>query len=152
MALFTTRSNPLDEAWRAGESPYRGTLGPNRESASDPASFRNGFVAGVKDSPKFSNFFNEGTFSSETAQRSQEKLNQASQNIWANFKNPADNEFADDFLRKYSEGVVRGIIGEQDAVDPKNLAYLVSEPATSGSNEKSQETVGKFPNQGVQVG
>lgn len=152
MALFTTRSNPLDEAWRAGESPYRGTLGPNRESASDPASFRNGFVAGVKDNPRFNNFINQGTFSSETAQRSQEKLNQASQNIWASFKNPADNKFADDFLAKYSEGVVRGIIGEQDAVDPKNLDYLVSEPAPSGSNEKSQETVGKFPNQGVQVG
>ena len=154
MALFTTRSNPLDEAWRAGESPYRGTLGPNRESASDPASFRNGFVAGVKDSPKFSNFFNEGTFSSETAQRSQEKINQASRNIWANFKNPADNKFADDFLAKYSEGITRRIIAREHAVDPTDLnalASLVSEPAPSGSNEKSQETVGKFPNQGVQV-
>ena len=85
MALFTTSSNPLDEAWRAGESPYRGTLGPNRESASDPASFRNGFVADTKDNPKFARFFTDGNFSSETAQRSQEKINQASQNIWASF-------------------------------------------------------------------
>jgi len=152
MGLFTTRSNPFDEAWRAGDSPYRGTLGPNRESSSDPASFRNGFVASLKDNPKFDNFVNEGTFSSETAQRSQDKIKQASQSVWANFKNPEDNKFADDFLSKYSEGVVRGIIAEEDAVDPKNLGYLVSQNAPAGSNEKSPETVGKFPNQGVQVG
>lgn len=151
MALFTTKSNPLDEAWRAGEGPYRGTLGPNRESDSDPVSYRSGFVANVKDNPNFARFFADGNFSSDTAQQSQEKLNQASQNIWANFKNPADNKFADDFLAKYSEGVIRGIIKEEDAVDPKNLNYLVSQPAPAGSNEKSQSTVGKFPNQGVQV-
>jgi len=74
MGLFTTRSNPFDEAWRAGDSPYRGTLGPNKEFASDPASFRNGFVASLRDNPKFDNFVNEGTFSSETAQRSQDKI------------------------------------------------------------------------------
>jgi hypothetical protein len=152
MGLFTTRSNPFDEAWRAGDSPYRGTLGPNRESSSDPASFRNGFVASLKDNPKFDNFVNEGTFSSETAQRSQDKINQASKSIWSNFKNPEDNKFADDFLSKYSEGVVRGIIAEEDAVDPKNLGYLVSQNAPAVSNEKSPETVGRFPNQGVQVG
>lgn len=151
MALFTTKSNPLDETWRAGEGPYRGTLGPNRESDSDPVSYRSGFVANVKDNPNFARFFADGNFSSDTAQQSQEKLNQASQNIWANFKNPADNKFADDFLAKYSEGVIRGIIKEEDAVDPKNLDYLVSQPAPAGSNEKSQSTVGKFPNQGVQV-
>lgn len=153
MALFTTRSNPLDEAWRAGEGPYRGTLGPNRESDSDPVSYRSGFVANVKDNPNFARFFADGNFSSETAQRSQEKINQASRNIWANFKNPADNKFADDFLAKYSEGVIRGIIAKEDAVDPTNpdLSRLASEPAPSGSNEKSQSTVGKFPTQGVQV-
>ena len=152
MALFTTKSNPLDEAWRAGDSPYRGTLGPNREFASDPASFRNGFVASLKDSPKFDNFFNGATFSSDTAQRSQEKINQAANSIWSNFKNREDNKFADDFLTKYSEGIVRGIIAQEDAVDPKNLSNLVSQSAPAGSNEKSPETVGKFPNQGVQVG
>jgi hypothetical protein len=152
MAFSRDYTNPQDREWRAGKSPYEKTLGPNRESTSDPASFRSGFVAALKDSPRFNSFYSEGTFPIDAADRSQKKINQASRSVWANFKNPEDNKFADDFLAKYSQSVIRGIIAEEDAVDPKNLDYLVSEPAPAGSNEKSQSTVGKFPNQGVQVG
>jgi hypothetical protein len=152
MAAFSRDySSPQEREWRAGKSPYEKTLGPNRESASDPASFRSGFVAALKDSPRFNSFYSEGTFSDDTANRSQEKINQASKNVWANFERPEDNERSNKFLKAYSEGVVRRIIAKEDAVDPKNLDYLVSAPAPAGSNENSQSTVGKFPNQGVQV-
>lgn len=153
MAFSRDYTNPQEREWRAGKSPYEKTLGPNRESASDPASFRSGFVAALKDNPRFNSFYSEGTFSDDTANRSQEKINQASKSVWANFEKPEDNERSNKFLKDYSLGVISGIIAKEDAVDPTNpeLLRLVSEPAPSGSNEKSQSTVGKFPTQGVQV-
>jgi hypothetical protein len=54
-------------------------------------------------------------------------------------------------LQEYSQGVARGLIESDKAVKPENLARLVTQQATVGSNEKDQNTVSKFPSQGVTI-
>jgi hypothetical protein len=148
-SLFSRRLNyPSDDAVRQGNSPNEGTIGPNPESRITPDSFKRGWVSKLNRSPRAQTFYQE-TFPADTADLAQKKINQASRTGFSTFANPDDNRFADDFLLKYSEAVRRGIIEEDRAVFPENLQFLSSEPAAAGSNEKSKETAGKFPSQGV---
>lgn len=146
-------SDPAEQAWRTGKSPYQQTLGPNRGSDADPYSFQNSFVSDLRKNPDFKNFYNNSVFSSDTASMSQQKLDDSSYRNTANFVNPSDNNLANDFLVKYSQGVSRGLIEQDRAIFPSNLSRLTTEPATAGSNEKDPNTTGKFPGQqGVQPG
>ena len=52
-------------------------------------------------------------------------------------------------MAKYPQGVDRGLIGNEEAVFPENLAKLRSEVATGGSSAASQNTAGIFPSKGV---
>lgn len=142
-------SSPQDQTWREGKSPYSGTLGRNRTTSE----FTDSFVAKLKDNPDYEGFYGNSSFNQETAQQSQQKINLASRTQEPVFSNPADNPFAKDFLAKYSEGVSKGLISEEDRVGPDKLSILVSQPATAGSSEKNPGTANQFPGQGgVQVG
>lgn len=144
-------SSPADQAWRTGEGPYQGTLGPNRSADTDPTAFTNRFVTELRSNPDYKNFYSKNIFSSDTAKASQDKINTSSTEDSATFKNPLDNTFANDFLSKYSEGVARGLIEEDRAVRPDNLARLTTEPATAASSAKDPNTANKFPSQGVAI-
>ena len=87
-------SSPQDQAWREEKSPYSGTLGPNR-TASD---FTNAFAAKLKDNPDNENFYRGSSSTQETAQKSQQKINQFALSQKPAFSNPNDNPFAKDFL------------------------------------------------------
>lgn len=142
-------SSPQDQAWREGKSPYSGTLGPNR-TAFD---FTNAFAAKLKDNSNYENFYRGSSFTQETAQKSQQKINQSALSQEPAFSNPNDNPFAKDFLSKYSEGVARGLISEEDRVGADKLSILASQPATAGSSEKNPGTANQFPGQGgIQIG
>lgn len=142
-------SSPKDQTWREGKSPYSGTLGPNRTTAD----FTDSFVAKLKDNPDYENFYGGSSFNQETANASQQKINQSATSSDPLFSNPADNPFAKDFLSKYSQGVQRGLISEEDRVGADKLSILASQPATAGSSEKSPNTVNQFPGQGgIQIG
>lgn len=143
-----SNSSPQDQTWREGKSPYSGTLGPNRTTA-----FTDTFVAKLKDNPGYENFYSGSNFNQETAQKSQQKINQSATNQEPVFSNPDDNPFARDFLSKYSEGVARGLISEEDRVGADKLSILASQPAAAGSSEKNPNTTNQFPGQsGIQIG
>ena len=144
-------TSPVDKAWRTGESPDRGTLGPNRKADADPNSFKDTFVSKLQDNPGYKNFYNESVFSADTADASQQKIDEQSKTTDSTFKNPSDTRLANDFLTKYSEGVNRGLIQEEDAVTPGNLNAFTSEPAAARISEKDPNTVNKFPSQGVSI-
>lgn len=142
-------SSPQDQTWREGKSPYSGTLGPNRTAAD----FTDAFVSKLKDNPGYENFYGGSNFNQETAQKSQQKINQSATTQEPAFLNPDDNPFAKDFLSKYSEGVTRGLISEEDRVGPDKLSILAAQPATAGSSEKNPGTTNQFPGQGgIQIG
>ena len=144
-----SNSSPQDQTWREGKSPYSGTLGPNR-TASD---FTDAFVAKLKDNPDYENFYGSSNFNQETAQKSQQKINRSATTQEPAFSNPDDNPFAKDFLSKYSEGVARGLISEEDRVGTDKLSILASQPASAGSSEKNPGTANQFPGQGgIQIG
>jgi len=148
-SLSKSSSSPQDQAWREGKSPYSGTLGPNR-TAYD---FTDAFVAKLKDNPGYENFYGNSNFNQETAQKSQQKINRSATTQEPAFSNPNDNPFAKDFLFKYSEGVARGLISEEDRVGADKLSILASQPASAGSSERNPGTVNQFPGQGgIQIG
>lgn len=148
MAFFPKDySSPADQAWRSGESPYSGTLGPNRTA--DP--IRDPWAADMKKNPDYANFYANRTFV-DVAPQSQAKIDAASKSDQPNFSNPGDQSFATAFAKNYAQAISRGLVEEDRAVKPGNLARLSSESATVGSNESDPNTAGKFPNQGVKVG
>ena len=153
MAFKTFSKNytsPADQAWRDGSPVDNSTLGPYQNLSAD--SFKNGFVAKMReDHPDFPGFFQQA-FGSKTAQQSQEKINTASKTKDATFADDRNNTLANDFLTKYSEGVARGLVEEDKAVFPENLSRLVTEHATAGSNLKDPNTTNRFPGEsGVQA-
>lgn len=144
-------TSPADQAWRTGKGPDQGTLGPNRQADTDSTSFKDSFVSKLRDNPGYKNFYNGSIFSADTAAASQQKIDEQSNTADSTFKDPGDTSIANDFLTKYSEGVNRGLIEEDRAVKPDNLARLTSEPAAAGASEKDPNTINKFPSQGVSI-
>jgi hypothetical protein len=144
-------TSPADQAWRTGKGPDRGTLGPNRRADTDSTSFKDSFISKLRDNPGYKNFYNGSIFSADTAAASQQKIDEQSNTSDSTFKDPGDTSIANDFLTKYSEGVSRGLIEEDRAIGPDNLARLTSEPAAAGASEKDPNTINKFPSQGVSI-
>jgi hypothetical protein len=144
-------TSPADQAWRTGKGPDRGTLGPNRKADTDPTSFKDSFVSKLRDNPGYKNFYNGSIFSADTAAASQQKIDEQSNTSDSTFKDPGDTSIANDFLTKYSEGISRGLVQEEDAVRPENLAKFTSEPAAARISDKDPNTVNKFPSQGISV-
>ena len=144
-------TSPSDQAWRTGESPYQGTLGPYRRADQEPDSFKNKFVSELRANPDYKNFYEQSNFQADTAALSQQKINNQSQTPYATFLDPGDSQLANDFLTKYTEGINRGLIEEDRAIKPDNLARLASEPAAAGISAKDPNTVNKFPSQGVSI-
>jgi hypothetical protein len=146
-------SNPNEQAWRQGKSPYAGTLGPNPQFTGDPTSFKNDFINRIRFNPDSKGFYTNNVFSQDTAQRSQDKINSAAGTDQPSFLNPEDNRIAQDFVSKYSQAVSRGLVEEDRAITKGGLARLVSQPATAGSSERDPNTANKFPGEGgTQVG
>lgn len=152
MAFKTFSKNytsPSDQALREGRPADNSTLGPYRVTGTD--SFRNKFVSDLKKNPDFPGFYQQA-FGAETAQASQNKIDTAYQSREASFVDDRNNKLANDFLAKYSQGVARGLVEEDRAIFPENLARLVTENATDGSNLKDPNTTNRFPGEGgVQI-
>jgi len=144
-------SDPAEQAWRQGKSPYAGTLGPNPQSSTDPESFKNSFVDRIKSNPDSKGFYTNNVFARDTATLSQGKIDAAASTDRPNFVSPGDNNLAWDFLQKYSGpggAIERGLVEADRAVTKEGLARLVSQPATAGSSERDPNTANKFPGEG----
>lgn len=149
--IYSTRkTSPADTAWRRGDSPYSGTLGVFRQADADPQSFRDSWVAKMKDNPEYRDFYRSASFPDETAALSQQKINVAAQSAYSSFPDPNNKFTADRFLDAYSAAVQRGMIEQDKAVLPENLAFLTTESATSRINDENVK--GEFPSKGVSVG
>lgn len=138
-------TSPSDQAWRTGKSPDNQISGPNKNLG--PESFRNNFITKSRKNPDFDGFYQQ-VFGAETAQQSQDKLDNAFRTNEALFTDERNNALANDFLSKYSQGVSRGLIEEDRAVFPENLGRLVTENAIAGSNLKDPNTTTQFPGTG----
>lgn len=151
-SFFNKRYGLDDLAFREGRRPGDGAQqGPGASPISDPRDFARFFAGQIKNNPDAKSMYDTDVFSAETAAGSQQKIN-----IAATTDLP-DNatQFARDFAYKYSGpggAIERGLVKPEDAVTKERLAALITEPAATRTNSSMKDTVGKFPNQGVQVG
>ena len=141
MATFNRRTNTRDEEFLGGKSPYEGTLGPNKS-----ADTYSGFAGGLKKTnPRQATFDSDSRTFSDVAPASQQKIDNLRFSESPSFVNEGDNSFAQAFLEKYRNGVVRGFIAPEDEVRPENLDRIISQDAYAASMERSPNTAGKFP-------
>jgi len=148
----TRKTSPADIAWRRGDSPDGGTLGEFKKSDSDPNSFRDAWVAKMRDNPDYRDFYTGAKFPDETAAMSQQKIDIASRSPYSNFSDPRNKFVADRFLDAYASSVRRGLIEPWKAIYPDNesLVALTTESATSRINDENVK--GEFPSRGVSLG
>jgi hypothetical protein len=141
MATFNRRTNTRDEEFLGGKSPYEGTLGPNKS-----ADIFSRYAGGLKKTnPRQASFDSDSRTFSDVAPASQQKIDDLRFSAAPSFGNEGDNSFAQSFLDKYRDGVVRGFIAPEDEVRPENLDRIISQDAYAASMERSPNTAGKFP-------
>ena len=141
MATFNRRTNTRDETFLSGKSPDEGTFGPNKS-----ADIYSRYAGGLKKTnPRQATFDSDSRTFSDVAPASQQKIDDLRFSAAPSFGNEGDNSFAQAFLDKYRDGVVRGFIALEDEVRPENLDRIISQDAYAASMERSPNTAGKFP-------
>ena len=141
MVTFNRRTDRRDEKFLSGDSAYEGTLGPNKSS--DLFSAYAGQLR--KTNPRQPTFDSDSRTFPDIAPASQQKIDDLRFTDVPSFGNPGDNSFAQTFLEKYRDGVVRGFIAPEDEIRPENLDRIISQDAYAASMERSPNTAGKFP-------
>ena len=117
MVTFNRRTNKRDEEFLGGKSPYEGTLGPNKS-----ADIFSRYAGGLKKTnPRQATFDSDSRTFSDVAPASQQKIDDLRFSAAPSFGNEGDNSFAQSFLEKYRDGVVRGFIAPEDEIRPENL-------------------------------
>jgi hypothetical protein len=146
--------SPFDKKFREGGRPGEfNQLGINKEPIYDPKQLVSKFVS-QKENPRTRDLYSDSVFPRDVAEQSQQKIDDLSFTDFASFKDQRDNDAAQRFLMAYSGpggAIERGLVLPEEAVTKERLATLRTEPATTGSNQSSPNTAGKFPNQGVGV-
>lgn len=145
-------SSPSEQALRDGDPPYAGFLGPNADKSPGKKEGNQFLQAYLKSSGPDKNVPDGATFSSEAALQAEDTMRGKIQTSEPTFPDPFYNQLAGDFMKKYLNGVDRGLIERDKFIAADRLIPLVAEPAAAAISEKDPNTVGRFPNQGVQVG
>ena len=141
MVTFNRRTDRRDEKFLSGDSAYEGTLGPNKSS-----DLFNAYAGQLrKTNPRQPTFDSDSRTFPDIAPASQQKIDDLRFTDVPSFGNPGDNSFAQTFLEKYRDGVVRGFIAPEDEIRPENLDRIISQDAYAASMERSPNTAGKFP-------
>ena len=143
---------PADKAAFQGKNPSNKTTGPNTAGGlQDP------WRGTLDNNPLNDDFYQSSyTFSGE-APEVQKKLD-GLQFEYGNAFEEGNNEFAANFLSKYSRTLGgtnsaedKGLIEEDRIVRPENLSQIATEPATRANAIQDQNVAGKFPSQEVNV-
>ena len=143
---------PADKAAFQGKNPANRTTGHNTVGElQDP------WRGTLDNNPLNDDFYQSSyTFSGE-APEVQKKLD-GLQFEYGNAFEEGNNQFAADFLSKYSRALGgtnsaedKGLIEEERIVRPENLSQLATEPATRATAIQDQNVAGKFPSQEVNV-
>ena len=143
---------PADKVAFQGKNPANKTTGPNTAGGlQDP------WRGTLDNNPLNDDFYQSSyTFSGE-APEVQKKLD-GLQFEYGNAFEEGNNEFAANFLSKYSRTLGgtnsaedKGLIEEDRIVRPENLAQLSAQPAAGGNAVQDPNVAGKFPSQEVNV-
>ena len=143
---------PADKAAFQGKNPANRTTGPNTVGElQDP------WRGTLDNNPLNDDFYQSSyTFSGE-APEVQKKLD-GLQFEYGNAFEEGNNEFAANFLSKYSRTLGgtnsaedKGLIEEDRIVRPENLSQIATQPATRANAIQDQNVAGKFPSQEVNV-
>ena len=143
---------PADKAAFQGKTPANKTTGPNTAGTlQDP------WRGTLDTNPLNDDFYQSSyTFSGE-APEVQKKLD-GLQFEYGNAFEEGNNEFAANFLSKYSRTLGgtnsaedKGLIEEDRIVRPENLSQIATQPAASGNAIQDPNVAGKFPSQEVNV-
>ena len=143
---------PADKVAFQGKNPANKTTGPNTAGGlQDP------WRGTLDNNPLNDDFYQSSyTFSGE-APEVQKKLD-GLQFEYGNAFEEGNNEFAANFLSKYSRTLGgtnsaedKGLIEEDRIVRPENLSQIATQPAASGNAIQDPNVVGKFPSQEVNV-
>ena len=143
---------PADKAAFQGKNPANRTTGPNTVGElQDP------WRGTLDNNPLNDDFYQSSyTFSGE-APEVQKKLD-GLQFEYGNAFEEGNNQFAADFLSKYSRALGgtnsaedKGLIEEDRIVRPENLSQIATEPATRANAIQDQNVAGKFPSQELNV-
>lgn len=145
-------SSPSEQALRDGDTPWAGILGPNPNMSPGQSGANQFLQAYLKSAGPDKNVPSGSTFSSEAAAQAENTIKDQIATKETNFSDPLHKRLGDDFMKKYLSGVDRGLIERDKFIAADRLIPLVTEPAAAAISEKDPNTVGKFPNQGVQVG
>jgi len=127
------RTNPDEQAFAKGASIDAGTLGLYPRSSTDPGSYRDKFVSQLRKNPPAKNFYQQ-VWSADSVQDVQKKIDGL--NDQPNFFNPGDQAIAKDFLSKYTEGISRGLLPEDESVSQKTIASLQTQQPGQGVNNQ----------------
>ena len=143
---------PADKAAFQGKNPSNKTTGPNTVGElQDP------WRGTLDNNPLNDDFYQSSyTFSGE-APEVQKKLD-GLQFEYGNAFEEGNNEFAANFLSKYSRTLGgtdsaedKGLIEEDRIVRPENLSQLATQPAAGVNAIQDPNVAGKFPSQEVNV-
>ena len=143
---------PADKAAFQGKNPANRTTGPNTAGElQDP------WRGTLDNNPLNDDFYQSSyTFSGE-APEVQKKLD-GLQFEYGNAFEEGNNQFAADFLSKYSRALGgtnsaedKGLIEEDRIVRPENLSQIATQPAASSNAIQDPNVAGKFPSQEVNV-
>ena len=143
---------PADKVAFQGKTPANKTTGPN--TAGD---LQDPWRGTLDNNPLNDEFYQSSyTFQSQSPEV-QERL-EGLQFEYGNAFEEGNNEFARNFLDKYTaarggsdSAEDKGLIEEDRIVRPENLAQLSAQPAAGGNAVQDPNVAGKFPSQEVNV-
>ena len=143
---------PADKVAFQGKNPANRTTGPNiGGELQDP------WRGTLDNNPLNDDFYQSSyTFQSQ-APEVQQRL-EGLQFEYSNAFEEGNNEFARNFLDKYTaarggsdRAEAKALIEEDRIVEPRNLAQLSSQPAAGGNAIQDPNVAGKFPSQEVDI-
>ena len=143
---------PADKVAFQGKTPANKTTGPNTAgSLQDP-------WRGTLDNNPLNDDFYQSSYTFQSQSPEVQQRLEGLQFEYGNAFEEGNNEFARNFLDKYTaarggsdSAEDKGLIEEDRIVRPENLSQIATQPAASGNAIQDPNVAGKFPSQEVNV-
>ena len=143
---------PADKAAFQGKTPANKTTGPNTAGTlQDP-------WRGTLDTNPLNDDFYQSSYTFQSQSPEVQQRLEGLQFEYGNAFEEGNNEFARNFLDKYTaarggsdSAEDKGLIEEDRIVRPENLSQIATQPAASSNAIQDPNVAGKFPSQEVNV-
>ena len=143
---------PADKVAFQGKNPANKTTGPNTAAdLQDP-------WRGTLDTNPLNDDFYQSSYTFQSQSPEVQQRLEGLQFEYGNAFEEGNNEFARNFLDKYTaarggddSAEAKQLIESDRIVEPRNLAQLSSQPAAGGNAIQDPNVAGKFPSQEVNV-